>query len=48
MILTDPKGNAVSDKGKYLTVYKKQPDGNWKVIADIGNSDLQAPIPQEK
>jgi uncharacterized protein (TIGR02246 family) len=46
--LADPNGNAVSDKGKYLTVYKKQPDGNWKVIADIGNSDLQAPIPQEK
>ena len=46
--LTDPKGNVVRDKGKYLTVYGKQPDGNWKVIADIGNSDLQAPIPMEK
>ncbi len=45
---TDPYGSAVSDKGKYLTVYKKQPDGIWKVIADIGNSDLQAPIPLEK
>ncbi|MBZ5672354.1 MAG: SgcJ/EcaC family oxidoreductase [Acidobacteriia bacterium] len=46
--LTDPNGNVVSDKGKYLTVYKKQLDGKWKVIADIGNSDLQAPMPQEK
>jgi uncharacterized protein (TIGR02246 family) len=45
--LTAPGGNAVSDKGKYLTVYKKQPDGTWKVVADIGNSDLHAPIPQE-
>jgi uncharacterized protein (TIGR02246 family) len=45
---TDPNGNAVSDKGKYVTVYKKQPDGNWKVTADIGNSDLQAPILVEK
>ena len=45
---TDPNGNAVSDKGKYLTVYKKQADGNWKVTADIGNSDLQAPILVEK
>jgi uncharacterized protein (TIGR02246 family) len=43
--LTDPAGNVVKDKGKYLTVYLKQPDGNWKVIADTGNSDLPAPIP---
>ena len=45
---TDPNGNAVSDRGKYLTVYRKQQDGNWKVTADIGNSDLPAPIPLEK
>jgi uncharacterized protein (TIGR02246 family) len=45
---TDPNGNAVSDKGKYLTVYRKQQDGTWKVTADIGNSDLQVPIPLEK
>lgn len=36
-------GGAV-DKGKYLTVWKKQPDGAWKVAEDIFNSD--AP-PQE-
>ncbi len=24
--------------GKYLTVWKRQPDGTWKFIADIGNS----------
>jgi len=25
--------------GKYLTVWKKQKDGSWKVVADIANQD---------
>jgi uncharacterized protein (TIGR02246 family) len=38
-----PKGgNAVQDKGKYLTVWKHYPDGAWKIVRDINNSD-QAP-----
>jgi len=32
----------VTDEGKYLTVYKKQPDGSWKAAADMINSDLPA------
>lgn len=40
---TGPKGKPVEDKGKYVTVYKKQPDGKWKAVADIDNSDLPAP-----
>jgi uncharacterized protein (TIGR02246 family) len=43
--LVDPSGNRFRDSGKYLTVYRKQPDGAWKVVADIGNSDLPAPVP---
>jgi len=38
--MTDPEGNPVTDRGKYVTVWKKQPDGTWKVVADIWNSDL--------
>jgi ketosteroid isomerase-like protein len=35
------KGGAeIKDTGKYLTVWKKQPDGSWKIIRDINNSDL--------
>lgn len=34
----DGKTETVS--GKYLDIWKKQPDGTWKVIVDIGN---QAP-----
>ncbi len=29
---------AVIRSGKYLTVWRRQPDGLWKAIVDIGNS----------
>ena len=35
-------GGEVQDKGKYLTVWKRQPDGSWKILRDINNSDLPA------
>jgi uncharacterized protein (TIGR02246 family) len=44
--LVDPNGNRMKDRGKYLAVYRKQPGGTWMVLADIGNSDLPAPIPE--
>ena len=40
MTATSPKTKKpVTDKGKYLTVYRKQADGSWKAIADTFNSD---------
>ena len=36
----DPKGAPVTDRGKFVVVWKKQTDGAWKVVADIWNSDL--------
>lgn len=36
---TDKKGKTTTDKGKYLTVWKKQADGSWKVVADMDNPD---------
>jgi ketosteroid isomerase-like protein len=36
----DATGKTVSDRGKYVTVWKKQKDGSWKVLLDIFNSDL--------
>ena len=35
----DPEGNPLEIDGKYLTVWKKQPDGTWKVAADMFNAD---------
>jgi ketosteroid isomerase-like protein len=38
----DAKGKPMSDKGKYVTVWRKQADGSWKVVYDIFNSDQPA------
>jgi len=38
-----PKGGkAFTDKGKYLTAWKRQPNGTRKIVRDINNSDLPA------
>jgi len=41
--VNDPKGKPVTDRLKYLTVWKKQRDGTWKALVDTANSDLPAP-----
>jgi uncharacterized protein (TIGR02246 family) len=50
LTMKDPKGNSTADHGKFVEVWKKQADGNWKVAADMFNSDLPpaAPGPPEK
>ena len=44
---TDASGKPATDKGKYLEVWKKQPDGSWKCIIDMFNSDLPSTAPSE-
>lgn len=46
---TDASGKPVTDKGKYLEVWKKQADGSWKCVADMFNTNLPAapPAPTE-
>ena len=34
----DKDGKPVSDLGKYVTIWKKQKNGAWKVALDMGNS----------
>ena len=41
--LKDAEGNAVSDKGKFVDIWKKQTDGSWKVVIGTFNSDLPLP-----
>jgi len=36
-------GKEVEDKGKYITIWRLNKAGEWKVIRDIFNSDLPAP-----
>jgi uncharacterized protein (TIGR02246 family) len=39
--VSDPKSKRpVTDKGNYLTVWKRQADGNWKVATDMDNSEF--------
>lgn len=35
----DAAGKVTTTVGKYVVVWRKQPDGQWRVIADIFNSD---------
>ena len=46
LTMNDPAGKPLTDRGKYVTVWKKQADGSWKVVADIFNSDI--PLPPAK
>jgi uncharacterized protein (TIGR02246 family) len=32
----DDKGKTVESRGRYVSIWKKQPDGTWKVAVDIG------------
>lgn len=41
MTVTNPKTKKpVDDKGSYMTVYKKQADGTWRVIEDMTSSEV--------
>ena len=43
---SDPKTNQpVSEKGSYITVYKKQADGSWKAVEDFAAADPGEPTP---
>jgi uncharacterized protein (TIGR02246 family) len=42
MTLQPKGGKEIKDKGKYLTIWKRQADGSWKIVRDINNSDAPA------
>jgi uncharacterized protein (TIGR02246 family) len=43
MTYSEPKtGSTLIERGKYLTVYKKQDDGSWKIVEDMSNADAPA------
>ena len=37
-----PGAAVIDDKGKWVSVYRRQSDGSWKIVIDIWNSDLPA------
>jgi ketosteroid isomerase-like protein len=40
---SDRNGKPVVDHGKYTTIWKKQKDGSWKVVLDMGNAGIEPP-----
>ena len=50
MVMAAAEGEEpAEDHGKYIEIWRRQPDGGWKVALDIFNSDLPLPemAPQE-
>jgi uncharacterized protein (TIGR02246 family) len=43
MKMTAPNGSPFTDIGKYATVWRRMPDGSWKIVADMINTNLPAP-----
>lgn len=35
----DANGNPVTTSGRYITIWRKQPDGAWKVVLDAGSNE---------
>lgn len=35
----DVNGNPVTTSGRYITIWRKQPDGNWKIVLDAGSNE---------
>ena len=44
MTLPDTDGNTVEIDGKYLSLWRRQPDGSWKIAVDMFNTD-GPPVP---
>ena len=42
---TNDDGEEVTSHGKYVTIWRRQENGEWKWIADLGNS---APAPEDR
>ncbi len=38
----DANGNPVVTSGRYMTVWRREPDGSWKVVLDAGANDAPA------
>jgi ketosteroid isomerase-like protein len=44
-LYTDASRSTELGHGKYLNVWKRQPDRGWKLVVDIGNEAAPPPVP---
>lgn len=38
-----PDGSRIVERGKWVTVWKREPDGTWKITVDVYNTDRPPP-----
>lgn len=43
LIVAAANGDSVAGRGNYVTIWRRQSDGSWKVAADIGNQAAPEP-----
>ena len=41
--MTGQDGKPVTEKGKYVTIWRRQADGSWLIVVDIYNTDTPPP-----
>jgi uncharacterized protein (TIGR02246 family) len=46
VVVNGPDGKPVTQHFRAVTVWRKQPDGDWKNVVDISNAGPAAPAPQ--
>ncbi|MEP6820488.1 MAG: DUF4440 domain-containing protein [bacterium] len=37
--LTAPDGTAITDEGRAVTIWRREPDGEWRCVLDIWNAE---------
>jgi uncharacterized protein (TIGR02246 family) len=45
MTIKPPQGETITDRGKYVVAWRRQPDGKWKAKADIFNTSMPSQPP---
>lgn len=42
--MAGPNGEPLAEPGKWVSIWKKQSDGQWRIVVDIYNTDTMPPV----